>query len=241
MYQGESWVGSYGLTRSPARSDTAKRAHRDSINSPSLIRMAHTVAPFCRIKANMTPVILCDILSNQVAICYWMNIGINVFLGFVEMPTARYVDSGFWNFDALFVPQQHPARDMQDTFFIKDPPRADRPRADPVAEAAMTAMEEGAKELYALPKPTEPKPRNYEEYWNRVRAVHEGDAEGSIGYRYNWSEDESLRLVLRTHTTAVSTWCLHRLAEDPRPARYFSIDRVFRFVPVFSPESSHVC
>ncbi|QDS70049.1 hypothetical protein FKW77_004141 [Venturia effusa] len=148
--------------------------------------------------------------------------------GFVEMPTARYVDSGFWNFDALFVPQQHPARDMQDTFFIKDPARADRPRADPIADAAMTAMEEGAKELYALPNPTEPKPRNYEEYWNRVKAVHEGDAEGSIGYRYNWSEDESLRLVLRTHTTAVSTWCLHRLAEDPRPARYFSIDRVFR-------------
>jgi phenylalanyl-tRNA synthetase alpha chain len=46
--------------------------------------------------------------------------------------------------------------------------------------------------------------------------------------RYNWKEDESLRLVLRTHTTAVSTWALHRLAEDPRPARYFSIDRVFR-------------
>lgn len=22
------------------------------------------------------------------------------------MPTAHYVDSGFWNFDALFVPQQ---------------------------------------------------------------------------------------------------------------------------------------
>lgn len=159
-----------------------------------------------------------------------MKVGVNVLLGFVEMPTARYVDSGFWNFDALFVPQQHPARDMQDTFFIKDPARADRPRADPVAETAMTAMEEWAKELYALPNPTEPKPRNYEEYWNRVKAVHEGDAEGSIGYRYNWSEDESLRLVLRTHTTAVSTWCLHRLAEDPRPARYFSIDRVFRFV-----------
>ena len=46
--------------------------------------------------------------------------------------------------------------------------------------------------------------------------------------RYPWDEDESLRLVLRTHTTAVSTWALHRLAEDPRPARYFSIDRVFR-------------
>lgn len=34
------------------------------------------------------------------------------------MPTANYVESGFWNFDALFVPQQHPARDLQDTFYL---------------------------------------------------------------------------------------------------------------------------
>ena len=46
--------------------------------------------------------------------------------------------------------------------------------------------------------------------------------------RYKFKDEETLRLVLRTHTTAVSTWALHRLAEDPRPARYFSIDRVFR-------------
>lgn len=30
----------------------------------------------------------------------------------------RYVESSFWNFDALFQPQQHPARDAHDTFFI---------------------------------------------------------------------------------------------------------------------------
>jgi phenylalanyl-tRNA synthetase alpha chain len=46
--------------------------------------------------------------------------------------------------------------------------------------------------------------------------------------RYKFKDEETLRLVLRTHTTAVSTWALHRLAENPRPARYFSIDRVFR-------------
>jgi phenylalanyl-tRNA synthetase alpha subunit len=34
------------------------------------------------------------------------------------MPTASFVESGFWCFDALFVPQQHPARDLQDTFYI---------------------------------------------------------------------------------------------------------------------------
>lgn len=138
------------------------------------------------------------------------------------------MESGFWNFDALFVPQQHPARDMQDTFFISDPPKADRPQGNPVADKAMDDMESGARTLYEVPNPKTTKPRNFEEYWKHIRDVHEKGGFGSIGYRYKWSEDESLRLVLRTHTTAVSTWALHRLAEDPRPARYFSIDRVFR-------------
>lgn len=34
------------------------------------------------------------------------------------MPTSSYVESSFWCFDALFVPQQHPARDLQDTFYL---------------------------------------------------------------------------------------------------------------------------
>ena len=41
-------------------------------------------------------------------------------LGFKEM-TGNLVQTGFWNFDALFTPQDHPARDLQDTFYIKDP------------------------------------------------------------------------------------------------------------------------
>ena len=39
-------------------------------------------------------------------------------MGFEEMPTNNYVENSFWNFDALFQPQQHPARDAHDTFFI---------------------------------------------------------------------------------------------------------------------------
>ena len=42
-------------------------------------------------------------------------------MGFTEMATNNYVESSFWNFDALFQPQQHPARDAHDTFFISDP------------------------------------------------------------------------------------------------------------------------
>ncbi|XP_021861672.1 phenylalanine--tRNA ligase alpha subunit, cytoplasmic isoform X2 [Spinacia oleracea] len=42
-------------------------------------------------------------------------------MGFEEMPTNNFVESSYWNFDALFQPQQHPARDSHDTFFLKDP------------------------------------------------------------------------------------------------------------------------
>jgi len=38
-------------------------------------------------------------------------------LGFEEM-RGSLIQSGFWNFDALFTAQDHPVREMQDTFFI---------------------------------------------------------------------------------------------------------------------------
>jgi phenylalanyl-tRNA synthetase alpha chain len=45
-------------------------------------------------------------------------------MGFEEMPTNNFVESSFWNFDTLFQPQQHPARDAHDTFFLSDPAEA---------------------------------------------------------------------------------------------------------------------
>ncbi|XP_052229619.1 phenylalanine--tRNA ligase alpha subunit-like isoform X6 [Dreissena polymorpha] len=45
-------------------------------------------------------------------------------MGFTEMPTNNFIESSFWNFDSLFQPQQHPARDAHDTFFISDPANA---------------------------------------------------------------------------------------------------------------------
>ncbi|KAH8676302.1 phenylalanyl-tRNA synthetase-like protein alpha chain [Xylariales sp. PMI_506] len=137
----------------------------------------------------------------------------NIFfeMGFEEMPTNHFVESGFWNFDTLFVPQQHPARDLQDTFYISDPKVADKPRA------------EGPDDT-----------KDYETYWQNIQQVHETGKYGSRGYRYPWAADESLKLVLRTHTTAISSAMLYKLAATrgpdgrPPPARYFSIDRVFR-------------
>ncbi|KAF5363645.1 hypothetical protein D9756_000497 [Leucocoprinus leucothites] len=151
----------------------------------------------------------------------------NIFLemGFAEMPTSSFVESGFWCFDALFVPQQHPARDLQDTFYLSDPQKS---------------------------LPPEP------EYYKRVSTVHEHGGFGSVGYRVPWSHDESSKLLLRTHTTASSAHMLYKLAakcrgetvegdegefthgarsttslgpdndDGFRPAKLFSIDRVFR-------------
>ncbi|MEM4348390.1 MAG: phenylalanine--tRNA ligase subunit alpha [Candidatus Anstonellaceae archaeon] len=40
-------------------------------------------------------------------------------MGFEEM-IGDEVQSSFWNFDALFQPQDHPARDLADTFYLKE-------------------------------------------------------------------------------------------------------------------------
>jgi phenylalanyl-tRNA synthetase alpha chain len=45
-------------------------------------------------------------------------------MGFVEIK-GEVVQSAFWNFDALFVPQDHPAREMQDTFYLAARKRID--------------------------------------------------------------------------------------------------------------------
>ncbi len=41
-------------------------------------------------------------------------------MGFQEI-SGDYVESAYWNMDALFIPQDHPAREMQDTFYLANP------------------------------------------------------------------------------------------------------------------------
>ncbi|MCX6664502.1 MAG: phenylalanine--tRNA ligase subunit alpha [Euryarchaeota archaeon] len=43
-------------------------------------------------------------------------------MGFQEIE-GDYVESCFWDMDVLFIPQDHPAREMQDTFYCKNPKR----------------------------------------------------------------------------------------------------------------------
>lgn len=61
--------------------------------------------------------------------------------------------------------------------------------------------------------------------------VHEKGGYGSIGYRHPFSQEVTSKLVLRTHTTAVSSAMLYSIANQPggfKPSKLFSIDRVFR-------------
>jgi phenylalanyl-tRNA synthetase alpha chain len=63
-------------------------------------------------------------------------------LGFQEME-GDIIESSFWNFDALFQPQDHPARELADTFYIKgDSPL---PEDEELVSRVKKAHEEGWK------------------------------------------------------------------------------------------------
>lgn len=61
-------------------------------------------------------------------------------MGFKEMH-GNMVQTAFWDLDSLFVPQDHPAREMQDTFYIKEPKYGSLPKE--LAEKIKKAHENG--------------------------------------------------------------------------------------------------
>lgn len=58
-------------------------------------------------------------------------------MGFSEIISPQ-VESAFWDFDALFQPQDHPARDMQDTFYMERPREARLPQKETVERVKLT-------------------------------------------------------------------------------------------------------
>jgi phenylalanyl-tRNA synthetase alpha chain len=56
-------------------------------------------------------------------------------LGFTES-NGPILDSAFWNFDSLFQPQDHAAREMQDTFYMKNPKDTNLPNKDLVEKVS---------------------------------------------------------------------------------------------------------
>ena len=67
----------------------------------------------------------------------------NIFfdLGFKEA-RGPLLESSFWNFDALYQPQDHPAREMADTFYMKTPESCKLP-AENVVNEVREAHEKG--------------------------------------------------------------------------------------------------
>lgn len=116
-------------------------------------------------------------------------------LGFKEM-TGPTVELMFFNCDALFMPQDHPAREIHDIYFVKTDERGD------LAEN--------------------------ERFIGPVSETHEnGWKTGSTGWKYPYSRDEALKLILRSQGTALSARTLVS-KELQIPGKYFSIVRCFR-------------
>jgi len=79
-------------------------------------------------------------------------------MGFEEV-TSPWVESSFWDFDALFQPQDHPARDMQDTFYVAHPQRCRLP--DPGLVERVRATHENGGQTGSL---------GWQYRWNRELA-----------------------------------------------------------------------
>ena len=65
-------------------------------------------------------------------------------MGFTEV-TGDFVESAFWDMDVLFTAQDHPAREMQDTFYVKDPAKIDISQDDELIEKVKRVHENGGK------------------------------------------------------------------------------------------------
>ena len=63
-------------------------------------------------------------------------------MGFTEV-SGNFVESAFWNMDVLFTAQDHPAREMQDTFYLKDPERLDLSKDEDLIEKVKQVHENG--------------------------------------------------------------------------------------------------
>ncbi|WP_297062131.1 phenylalanine--tRNA ligase subunit alpha [Thermococcus sp.] len=63
-------------------------------------------------------------------------------MGFIEMTVESLIETQFWNFDALFQPQNHPAREWTDTYQLKYPKRGYLPEKE-LVERVKEAHERG--------------------------------------------------------------------------------------------------
>ncbi len=123
-------------------------------------------------------------------------------MGFSEMQ-GPLIESEFWNMDALYMPQFHPAREIHDVYFIKGPLYDETIPESLIARVAST--HEGVTTPADGAQP----------------------AGGSSGWNYRFDAKRTRRLIMRSQGTSVSA---RTLANRPAiPGKYFSIARCFRY------------
>ena len=118
-------------------------------------------------------------------------------MGFTEI-RGPIVESAFFNFDALFQPQDHPARELQDTFYLNNPKVARLPDQDRVM--AVKAMHENGGDSGSL---------GWRYKWD------EGIAKQTV-------------LRTHTTSTTMRRLAQFYKDNDKTPIKVFCIDRVFR-------------
>ncbi len=118
-------------------------------------------------------------------------------LGFTEI-RGPIIESAFFNFDALFQPQDHPAREMHDTFYLSNPKSAKLPRKDRVV-AVKNTHENGG----------------------------ESGSKG-WGYQWDENISRKTLLRTHTTATTVRRLARYYQENEQPPIKVFSIDRVFR-------------
>lgn len=121
-------------------------------------------------------------------------------LGFEEM-TGSLVETEFWDMDALFLPQFHPAREIHDVYFVE-------------GKSGAYGFESGDEAADAIAA---------------VAREHQGEGpSGSRGWGYEFDHERTRRLVLRSQGTVLSARWLAR-PELKIPGKYFGMARCFRY------------
>jgi phenylalanyl-tRNA synthetase alpha chain len=118
-------------------------------------------------------------------------------LGFTEI-RGPIVESAFFNFDALFQPQDHPARELHDTFYLDNPKISKLPEKDRVK--AVKETHENGGDSGSL----------------------------GWGYKWEEKIAKKTLLRTHTTATTIRRLAEYYRNNDIPPIKVFSIDRVFR-------------
>jgi len=118
-------------------------------------------------------------------------------MGFTEI-RGPIVESAFFNFDALYQPQDHPARELHDTFYLSNPKITKLPDKERVLAVKETHEKGGDSGSTG---------------WR---------------YEWNEDIAKKALLRTHTTATTIRKLAQYYLENDKKPIKVFSIDRVFR-------------